>query len=395
MKVVIVGGGFGGIKTALELADNKEFDVTLISDKDNFQYYPTLYSTATGHSHKETWVPIDTILDGKDNVKFVKNTIVSMDPKTKTVNAENGESYGYDRLVLALGSVTTYFGIKGLDEYAYGIKSEEEVRTLQKHLLREVRDETVTNKHYVVIGAGPTGVELAAALGEYIKKIHKHLNIPFEQKSVNIDLIEAAPRVLPRSSEAISQKAEERLRKLGVNVLCDKKVESETAEQLTVNGQPLKSQTVIWTSGVANAPFFIENAEHFELDQRKHVVVDKHMNAADGVYVIGDNAATPYAGLAQTALHDAVFVARNFKREMNGKVLLNYRAVRPASVIPVGKNWAVFEWGNIRFSGPIAMMIREVADIIGYHDILPIGQAIGAWKAGSKAELQIPETIGN
>ena len=395
MKIVIVGGGFGGLKTALELENVTGFEVTLISDKDTFQYYPTLYSTATGYSHKETWVPIDTILEGKDNIRFVKDSIVSMDPKAKSITGKSGTSYSYNRLVLALGSVTTYFGIEGLDQYAYGIKSEDEIRRLQKHLLQEVRDESVTDKHYVVIGAGPTGVELASALGQYIKKIHKHLNIPLKDKTVNIDLVEAAPRVLPRMSEASSRKAEARLRKLGVNVMLDRKVESETAGELMVSGQPLKSHTVIWTSGVANAPFFTDNAQHFNLDQRSHVIVDSHMNACDGVYVIGDNAATPYAGLAQTALHDAVFVARNLKREANGHALLNYKAVLPASVVPIGKNWAVFEWGSIKFSGPLAMLMREFADIIGYHDLLPIGQAIGVWKAGSKAELQIPETIGN
>jgi NADH dehydrogenase len=395
MKVVIVGGGFGGIKTALELANVAGFEVTLISDKENFQYYPTLYSTATGSSHKETWVPMDTILEGKDNVTFVQDTILSMNPQAKNITGKSGTVYSYNRLVLALGSVTTYFGIEGLDQYAYGIKSEDEIRRLQKHLLEEVRDESITDKHYVVIGAGPTGVELASALGEYIKKIHKHLNIPLEDKSVNIDLVEAAPRVLPRMSEASSKKAEERLRKLGVNVMLDKKVESETAGALMVSGQPLKSHTVIWTSGVANAPFFKENAQHFNLDQRGKVVVDNHMNACDGVYVIGDNAATQYAGLAQTALHDAMFVARNLKREANGHSLRSYTSVMPASVVPIGKNWAVFEWGKVRFTGPLAMLMREFADIIGYHDLLPIGQAIGVWKAGSKAELQIPETIGN
>lgn len=393
MNVVIVGGGFGGVKTALELADIEGVSVTLISDRVNFQYYPTLYSTATGYSHKDTWVPLAEILGDKDNVHLVHDTIKSFDPDQKTVIGAAGAAYQYDKLVLALGSVTTYFGIEGLDHYAYGIKSEEEIRRLQRHLFTEIKDVNVTDKHYVVIGAGPTGVELAAALGQYIKKIHKELNIPLADKSVNIDLIEAAPRVLPRSSEAISRKAEKRLRKLGVNVELDKKVESENADALIVSGQPLKSHTVIWTSGVANAPFFKDNADKFELDQRAHVIVDQFMQARENIYVIGDNAATPFAGLAQTALHDAIFVARNIKRELHNHTPKAYRAVRPASVVPIGKDWAVFEWGKIRFGGIIASWVREAADIIGYHDLLPIGQAIGVWRAGKKPELRIPDQL--
>lgn len=393
MHVVIVGGGFGGVKAALELAHIKDIAVTLISDRTNFQYYPTLYSTATGYSHKDTWVPLDEIIDGAENIDIVHDTITTFDPDEKTVTSESGDKYAYDKLVLALGSVTTYFGIEGLEEYSYGIKSEEEIRRLQRHLIDEIRDKDVTNKHYAVIGAGPTGVELAAALGQYIERIHKHFNIPMAEKSVHIDLIEAAPRVLPRCSPSSSKKAAKRLRKLGIHVEVDKKVESESVDELIVSGKPLKNHTVIWTSGVANAPFYKDNANKFELNKRGHVVVDKYMQAREDVYVMGDNAATEYAGLAQTALHDGIFVARNIKNAAHGIKLKKYKAVMPASVIPIGKNWAIFEWGKIRFSGWPAALMRELADIIGYHDILPLGQAVGKWRAGMQPQLQIPDII--
>lgn len=393
MHVVIVGGGFGGLKTALELANIKNISVTVISDRTYFQYYPTLYSTATGYSHKDTWVPIAEIIDDADNIKIVQDTITKLDADKKVVISNSGQQYSYDKLVLALGSVTTYFGIEGLEEYSYGIKSEEEIRRLQRHLIQEIKDENTTSKHYAVIGAGPTGVELAAALGQYIERIHKHLNIPMSQKKVHIDLIEAAPRVLPRCSPASSKKALKRLRRLGINVEVDKKVESESADVLMVSGKPLKHHTVIWTSGVANAPFYKANADQFELNQRGHVVVNKYMEARQDVYVIGDNAATKYAGLAQTALHDGIFVAGNLKRATHGLKLRKYREVLPASVIPIGKNWAIFEWGKVQFSGWPAAFMREIADIIGYHDLLPLGQAIGKWRAGMQPQLQIPDII--
>src|SRR3977135_3904050 len=148
--------------------------------------------------------------------------------------------------------------------------------------------------------------------------------------------------------EKISRKVQKRLEMLGVNVQVGQAVESETAERIMVSGQPIQSHTVIWTSGVANHPFYKENIDHFKLAPNGRVVVDEYMKAADDVYVIGDNAATPYTGLAQTALHDALFVAANFKRQSQGKSTKKYKAVIPTAIVPVGENWAVLEWRWLR-----------------------------------------------
>ena len=386
MKVTIVGGGFGGIKTALELAKDQDNSITLISDSDNFQYYPALYSTATGHSHRESWVALSKIFDGMKNVKIVRDTIVSINPDARTITGQTGEIYRYHDLVLALGSVTTYFGIEGLDTYSYGIKSEAEIRKLQQHLFDEMSDGSDDEKRYVIIGAGPTGVELAGALGEYIKVLRKHFGI--SKKTMKISLIEAAPRVLPRLSESSSRMALRRLRHLGVAVETNKKVEKQTADNLLVNGRLLNTHTVIWTSGVMNAPFYQANAEHFELDKRGHVVVDEFMRAREHVYVIGDNAATKYAGLAQTALHDAQYVARRLQGSKKP-----YKALEQPCVVPIGRNWAIFEWRKLRFGGWLGGLLRQAADIIGYHDILPIGWALGTWRASKQKELRIPEKL--
>ncbi|MDT4861754.1 hypothetical protein FQZ97_963710 [compost metagenome] len=172
-----------------------------------------------------------------------------------------------------------------------------------------------------------------------------------------------------------------RLKKLGVNVQTGQTVQSATADNLIVNGRPIKSHTVIWTSGVANHPFYKENARHFALAPNGRVVVDDYMLAAEDVYVIGDNAATPFTGLAQTALHDALFVATNIARANAKKPIKEYKAVMPPVVVPVGENWAVFEWRKLRLSGWIASVIRRMADLVGYSDILPIGLSLGVWRA--------------
>jgi NADH dehydrogenase len=379
MNVTIVGGGFGGVKTALELAKDSANQITLITDKPDFQYYPALYSTATGHSHLESWVPLSKIFSGMSNIDVQLDTINSIDPSTKMLQAASGKQYSYETCVMALGTVTTYFGIEGLDQFAYGIKSAAEITKLKQRIYTDIVKNRIMDKHYVIIGAGPTGVELSAALGSYLTRLCKQYDLA-DQKT-QIHLIEAAPRILPRMSEQVSAHVEKRLRKLGVKVQLGQAVESETAERIMVGGKPIESHTVIWTSGVANHPFYKNNADHFAFAPNGRVTVDEHMQAFEGVYVIGDNAATQYTGLAQTALHDALFVSANFKRQSEGKDLKPYKAVKPPVVVPVGTNWAVFEWHALRLYGWIGALLRQAADVLGYSDVLPIGQALGVWRA--------------
>jgi len=374
MQVIVVGGGFGGVKAALELSKNKRVQVTLISDKPDFQYYPALYSTATGGSRLQSWVPLGEIFAGRDNVTVIIDTVTTLDKADRTIGTASGATHTYQTLVLALGSVTTYFGIEGLDHYAYGIKSYEEITRLKQHLLREFSTANGADSHFLIVGAGPTGVELASSLGTYLKHLKKKFKTA--QPRVSINIIEAAPRVLPRMSEAASKKVEARLKRLGVHVELNKKVESETADSLVVSGRPIKSHTVIWTSGVANNPFFKANESQFNLAPNGRVIVDKHLRVDPHVYVIGDNAVTPFGGLAQTALHDGIYAAKQILHKSNKK----YKAKQPPVVVPVGENWAIFEYKKLRFGGWLGALIRQAADFVGYRDILPFGQALGVWR---------------
>lgn len=385
MNITIVGGGFAGVKAALELSKDHSIRITLISDKPDFQYYPALYSTATGHSHLESWVPLGTIFEGIKNVSLEFDTVISIDPAAKEVTGKSGKTYTYERCILALGVVTSYFGIDGLETYSFGIKSQEEIERLKRHLYTDIAEKHTIDKHYVVIGAGPTGVELSAALGSYIDRLCEHYGV--EHKNVpQIDLLEAAPRILPRMSEKTSEIVLKRLQKLGVKVHTNQAVESATAEHIMVGGKPIKSRTVIWTAGVTNHPFYKEHGSIFELEKNGRVKVDEYMVAAPNIYVIGDNASTQYTGLAQTALHDALFVAKNIKREINGQEPKRYKAVKPPVVVPVGENWAILEWHGIRISGWLGSILRRIADFIGYNDMLPLGQALGVWHASMVVE---------
>ena len=377
MQITVVGGGFGGVKTALELSKNKKVQVTLISDRPDFQYYPALYSTATGGSNFQSWVPLGDIFADVDNVHLIIDTVTTLDKTAKTITTASGEVHQYHTLVLALGSVTTYFGIKGLDQYAYGIKSHDEIERLKHHLVHDFSQPHQADSHFLVIGAGPTGVELASSLGAFLKQLKKKYGQP--QARMSISLIEAAPRVLPRMSEKASEKVTKRLKKLGVHVETNKKVEEQTADSLIVNGAPIKSQTVIWTSGVANNPFYAANASQFEFSKNGKIVVDAHLRADKHIYVIGDNAFTPFSGLAQIAVHDAHFVAQHILRKSTKK----YSAKLPAVVVPVGERWAIFEWRGITFGGPLGAFMRLAADFIGYRDVLSLRHALRAWDAQS------------
>lgn len=373
-KVLIVGGGFGGVKAALELAGDDRFAVTLLSDQKDFKYYPTLYHAATGGRYANSSIPLDDLFRNR-RVKLLHGTATQLDRRAKTLTLADGQQVEYDSIVLALGVVTNYFGIPGLQEYAYGIKSLEEVERFKQHLHQQLIDDRKPDLNYVIIGAGPTGIELAGALPEYLREImHKH-GLP--ERSVHIDLIEAAPRLLPRMPRDTSRMVQRRLKRLGVRLYTGQAVQAASPEDLTVNGKPIRSHTVIWTAGVTNHPFFKDNG--FALNPRGKVWVDTYLQAEDGVFVIGDNANTPFSGMAQTALYDGAFVAQNLKRRASGRNMQSYRAKQPITVIPAGKRWAAVLWGGLRMYGLLGWVLRELGDLVGFHDYMPWPKATEQW----------------
>lgn len=365
-KVLIVGGGFGGVKAALELSEDPHFHVTLLSDQTELRYYPTLYHTATGSKRANSSIALRDIFTGKA-VAVEQGSAQTLDRKSKTITTVDGKVYEYDTLILALGVVTNYFGIPGLPEYSYSIKSQSEVERFKKHLHQQMEDEKRPDLHYVIVGAGPTGIELAGALPGYLKHIMQKHGI--KDRKVHIDLIEAAPRLLPRLPKRTSRLIARRLRKLGIRIYTGKAVQGQTADELTVSGKPIRSHTVVWTAGVTNHPFFKDNG--FTIMGRGKVGVDVYLQAEDGIFVIGDNANTPYSGFAQTALHDGAFVARNLRRRADSKKFKSYDAKEPISVIPAGPYWASVSWGLHTFNGKIGWFVREAADLIGFHDLQP------------------------
>ena len=375
MRVVIVGGGFGGVKAALELVKDKKVSVTLVTDKDHFLFYPALYSTATGRSWQQSVLPLSEIFKN-DRIKVVRDSVVGLDTVRRFVVTTQGQVH-YDRVIFALGVVTSYFGIAGLDTYSFSIKSATEIERFKKHLHDELTSEQRLDKNYIIVGAGPTGVELAASLTGYLRRIGKRHMV--KNSRIRLSLVEAAPRVLPRMSERSSALITKQLKKVGVTVMTGKKVESEDDDSIIISGTDIPSKTVVWTSGVANHPFFAEHSDIFKLAPNGRVEVDSHLRVDKHIYVIGDNANTPYTGLAQTAIHDAHFVAKAIRADVRNQPLPEYRPRKQPVVVPVGENWALLEYGPLRFSGWLGSLVLRAAHLMGYLDFFPATTAARIW----------------
>lgn len=371
VRVLIVGAGFGGTKAALELAGDKRFAVTLLSEELDLRYYPSLYHTATGGKRANSSIPLIDIFAGKA-VAMVKGTVTTIDRKAKTVTTIDGMVYSYDTLVLGLGVVINYFGIPGLSEYAYSIKSQTEADRFKAHLHSQMIDDRRPDLNYVIVGAGPTGIELAGVLPLYLRHIMKLHGI--KHRTIHVDLVEAAPQLLPRLPADASRMVQRQLKRLGVKLFVGCAVQGESADELTVNGKPIRSHTVVWTAGVTNHPFF--SANNFTIMGHGKVGVDTYLQAEDNIFVIGDNANTPYSGMAQTALRDGTLVAHNLIRRANGKTMKSYIAKQPITVIPAGANWAAVCYGGLRIYGWLGWVLHEAADLIGFHDYEPWQRAM-------------------
>lgn len=376
-----MGGGFGGVKAALELAGDDRFKVAVISDRGAFRYYPALYQAAAGGRQNASTISLREIFKDK-NVRLVRDTAKLLDRDKKIVTSASGKKYEYDELIIALGSVPNHFGIAGIEKYAYGINSFEEAKRLRTHLHKQMLDDGRPDLSYIVVGGGPTGVEVAGTLPDYLARVMKRHGI--KKQSLHIDLVEAAPRLLPKMPSSFSRAVTRRLRKMGVKLHLDQAVKAEKANSLVLEDHSIESHTVIWTAGLTINPFFAAN--DFNLSVRGRIAVDKHLRAGDFVHVIGDNADTKYSGLAQTALYDAKFVAGNLKRLYGGSYQKNYRPKRPIYVVPVGTAWAAVAWGSLQMHGLLGWMLRRVADFAGYSDYEPWWKAGQRWVAQTMAD---------
>ncbi len=375
-SVLIIGGGFAGIAAARKLAASRtKLNVTLISNKTYFEYYPGLYRIVTGSAPIEVCVPLRDMLP--TSVDILAETIVRVDVAQKTVYTESSAEYSADYLILALGSQTNYFGLPGIPDLSFGFKSVGEALRLKNHIhglfaehLHPSVSELVSHFHIVIVGAGPTGVEVAGDLSRYLEKLSiKHKVDP---SFMTIDIIDRNSRVLSNIHPKASERALARLRKLGINIFLNRTLMSEEIEQVYLKDMSLKSKTVIWTAGVQINQLYTSNSD-IKLTDRKRVVVTEHLELVgnDGVYVVGDAADTKYSGLAQTAIRDGKFVGTDILRRIIGAKRLPYVPASVGYVIPIGKHWAVMSLGPFRLYGLFAYLSRHAIDFFYFAGILP------------------------
>ena len=383
MHTVIVGGGFGGIKTALELSKKHIGKITLLSDEDYFLHHATLYSTATGKDVAESVIPLNAIFAEHPNVTVVKDRITHLDSKRKLVRSVTKE-YSYDKLVLAMGSVTTFFGIQGMEEHAYGIKTVDEVRTFHDHIHQEVVEKKL-DKEFFVIGAGPTGIELAGALNEYLTSLKKVFRL--KNTASKVTLVEAAPQIVPRMSKTAAKKVSVALKKQGIKILVNHKVSALDDDSITIDGKERPTTTAVWTSGVANNPFFKANADQFNLAPNGRVNVNPYLEALPDVYVIGDNNTVRFSGMAWPALYQGKHVAKNIARAATKRPQTAFHPHSVPTGLPVGEHWGYVEWYGVYVAGRLGAQVRRWMELYGYCQLVPLKAALPVWRAHHLSEV--------
>jgi len=384
MNIIIVGGGFAGVKAALELSKRQVGKITLISDESYFLHHATLYATATGKNTAESVIPLIDIFEHHPSVTVVKDKVTSIDAERKLIISKT-KQYHYDAVVLALGSVTTFFGINGMAEHAYGIKSLEEIAKFHDHIHEELVHKQL-DKEYFVIGAGPTGVELAAALSEHLKYLISVNRL--KTRNTRVTIVEAAPRILPRSSETAAKIVSKRLKKLGIKVLVNHKVNALDENGITIDGKVVPTTTAVWTSGVANNPFFTEHAHIFPLAPNGRVNVNPYLEALPNVFVIGDNNTVKFSGMAWPAIHQAKFVAKHLARVVTKRPHAAYRPHSVMSGLPVGHNWGYVEWFGLYVAGWAGYVARRWMELYGYRQLVSRSKAVAVWRAHDIAEVE-------
>ena len=384
-NVVIVGGGFGGLYTAQDLK-NSSVDVTLI-DKRNFHLFqPLLYQVATGGlSPADIASPLRLDLSQHKNTKVLLDHVIDLDPEKKEVILDDHEPIPYDTLILATGVSHHYFGNDQWETLAPGLKTIEDAIEIRRRIFmafEAAEKETDPVKRqawltFVIVGGGPTGVELAGAIAEIA---HGALAGDFrsiDPKEAKILLIEGLDRVLPPYPPELSAKAAEDLRHLGVTVQTQSMVTDINDHVVTVRqGEQIKqinSRTILWAAGVKASKMGKVLAERtgVELDRAGRVIVEPDLSIPghSDIFVIGDLANFPHQGerplpgVAPVAMQQGAYVAKLIKKRLQGESLPQFVYKDYGNMAVIGQNKAVVNLGFAKFSGFLAWFVWVWAHI--------------------------------
>jgi NADH:ubiquinone reductase (H+-translocating) len=374
-RIIIVGGGFGGLAAAKALK-NAPAEIILIDRTNHHLFQPLLYQVATSVlAPGQIGFPIRGILQNQKNTTVLQGEVTGVDKDKKCVFVSDADRQDvpltYDYLILATGATHSYFGRNEFEEFAPGIKSLADAeatrnKILQAFELAEAEEDPGRHRDlltFVLVGGGPTGVEMAGALAGLVKTTLKSNFRRIDPASARIVLFDMAPRVLGTFSEHLSQAAKQRLENLGVEVRLGHGVDQIDADGVVVAGERIASKTVIWTAGVAPSPAGKWLKVETDRAGRVHIQKDLTVPGHPEVFVVGDTAAfeqdgKPLPGVAQVAIQQGHYAGELIDSRITGsKPPAPFRYFDKGTMAVVGKGFAVLQSWKIQMSGLLAWIV--------------------------------------
>jgi len=389
-RVVIVGAGFGGLAAAQALR-NAPVEVTIVDQRNHHLFQPLLYQVATaGLSPADIAAPIRAIVKDNLNTRVLLDRVEGVDSATREVRLADARPLPYDWLILATGARHSYFGRDEWAEYAPGLKTLDDATAIRRNVLlaleraetEEDRDRRQALLTFVVIGGGPTGIEMAGAIAELarrsVSKDFRHIT-PHCSRVV---LIEAGERLLPTFPPVLSEKARRAIEGLGVEVVLGQPVSDVTADGVSIGNRFVPADTTIWAAGVRASP--AANWLRTECDRAGRVIVDNDLRVPgmDRVFAIGDTASCPGAdgkplpGVAPVAKQQGRHAALTIMRFLHGQAPAPFRYRDYGNLATIGRHRAVIDFGRLKLSGITAWLLWCMAHIfflVGFRNRFAVG----------------------
>ena len=388
--VVIVGGGFGGLYAARRLA-GEDLQITLLDRKNHHTFQPLLYQVATaGLNPSDIAVPIRSVFRKRDNVEVLLGNVSAIHPESRTVKLEDGATISYDTLIVATGATHSYFGHPEWSDFAPGLKTIEDALEIRKRIFfafeAAEREPDLTLRApwltFVVVGGGPTGVELAGTLGEISRQTLRHDFRHIDPAESRILLLEGSPNILGTYVPELREKAKLQLERLGVDVRTNARVVAIDPAGVTLApvdgkaGERIPSHTVLWAAGVAASP--LVKSLGVPLDRAGRVLVEADLTVPGHpeIYVIGDVAAAKQGegfvpGVAPAAIQAAKHTAENIVRSLAGQARTPFRYHDKGSLATIGRASGIADFGRLKLSGFLAWMawlLIHVFFLIGFRN---------------------------
>ena len=367
-NIVLVGAGFVGMNAAKDLAKSSKLRLTVIDRSNHHLFQPLLYQVAAaGLSPAEIAVPIRSLFSNKDNVKVVQDKVISVDPKTKKVTGGNGE-YPYDYLILAAGATHNYFGNEHWEKRAPGLKTLSQATEIRRRIMTafekaevelnpEERKKLLT---FVVVGGGPTGVELAGAIGEMTRFTLARDFRSIDPKLTRIILVEAGPRILSSFDSSLSSLATRDLESLGVQVWTRSIVSDMNEENILVGKERISAATVLWAAGTRASKIGEQMKVDLDSQGRIKVKSDLSLKGHPEVFVAGDQACAigkngqPLPSTAPVAMQQGRYIAKSILSDLSSKPRKAFSYLDKGQMATIGRKKAIVEVGSLRFGGFVA-----------------------------------------